>query len=73
MDIGTFAPSLRERYHQLLYPILQILVRISSLYNYQNNSDIEFKEQFIQRYNNYMLKVYIKYNYNVSISILKIY
>ncbi|KAL6597169.1 nucleoporin Nup186/Nup192/Nup205 [Neocallimastix sp. 'constans'] len=57
IDIGTFIPSLRERYHQLLYPILQILVRISSLNNYQENSDIVYKEQFIQRYNNYMKKI----------------
>ncbi|ORX44389.1 hypothetical protein BCR36DRAFT_415146 [Piromyces finnis] len=57
IDIGTFAPSLRERYHQLLYPILQLLVRILSLYNYQDSSDIEFKEQFIQRYNSYMIKI----------------
>jgi len=57
IDIGTFIPSLRERYHQLLYPILQILVRISSLNDHQENLDIEFKEEFIQNYNNYMQKV----------------
>jgi len=59
-DIGTFIPSLRERYHQLLYPILQLLVRISSFYNDQNDMatvDRDFKEQMIQRYYSYMKKV----------------